>query len=78
MKSIKCITNINELVVVWSVCSACACTVNERFLWPQLFMQRFMLLPQMLQEVLYLVCIYLALSHIGSVQLPEENKNLCQ
>ena len=30
------ITTITELVVVWSVYSTCTCTVNKRFLWPQL------------------------------------------
>ena len=52
VKSIKYITTIiTELVVVWSVCSTCTCTVKQRFLWPQLLMQRFTLLLQMLQGV---------------------------
>ena len=51
VKSVKHITTITELVVVWSVCSICTCTVNQRFLWPQLLMLRFTLLLQMLQRV---------------------------
>ena len=56
MKSVKRITTIFELMVAWGVCSTCTCTVNQRFFWPQLLMQHFMLLPQMLQgdvELLY-------------------------
>ena len=45
VESINRITTIIELVVVWRVCSTYTCTVNQRFLWPQLFMQCFTLLP---------------------------------
>ena len=38
VKSVEHVTTITELVVVWSVCSTCTCTVNQRFLWPQLLM----------------------------------------
>ena len=62
----KLITTITELVVVWRACNTCTCTVNLRFLWPQLLMQRFMLLPQMLQGVvknlLYIQLISLVLN----------------
>ena len=43
------ITTITELVVVWSVCSRR--TANQSFLWPQLLMECFTLLPQMFQGV---------------------------
>ena len=55
VKSVERVTTITELVVVWSVCSTCTCTVNQRFLWPQLLMQRFTLLHQMLQGVVKLL-----------------------
>ena len=45
MRSVKCITTITELSGVFVV-SVHACTVDQRFLWPQL---HFVLLPQMLQ-----------------------------
>ena len=48
VKSVKQITTITELVIVWSVYSAGSCTVNQWFMWPQLVTQRFTLLPQML------------------------------
>ena len=35
--------------------SELSCTVNQRFLWPQLFMQCFMFLPQRLQGVVKLL-----------------------
>ena len=30
MKSVKRVITIAELVVVWSVCSTCTCTVNQK------------------------------------------------
>ena len=51
VKNVKLIATITELVVVCSVCSTCTCAVNQRFLWPQLLMQWFTLLPQMLQRL---------------------------
>ena len=70
VKSMKCITTITELLVVWSVCR---CTEFLR-LW--LLMQCFTLLPLMLQEVAELLQIIgefhfskvdltLSLSHIN-------------
>ena len=55
VKIMKRVTTSTELVVVWSVCSTCTCTVYQRFLWPQLLMQRFMLLSQMLPVVVKLL-----------------------
>ena len=54
-KKVKRITTTTELMVVWSVSSTCTSTVNQRFLWPQLLIQRFTLLPQMLQGVVNLL-----------------------
>ena len=54
-KIVKCISTITELVVVWSVCSTiilCSWLYVQwirGFLWPQLLMQCFTLVPQMLQ-----------------------------
>ena len=49
-KNLKRIATITQFMAAWRVCSTCTWTVSQRFLWPQLLMQRLTLLLETLQK----------------------------